>query len=118
MTDNKHDNDIAGFSHRDIYTVPDGFFEAEKQRLSALARGPWQAHRRRNHRFLWGTTATVTAAAAAIACLVVIRPSDTPQPETQTPEGIQTLAQASSDSRMYLDMPQEMIDNDLFMNTY
>lgn len=118
MTDNKHDNNIAGFSHRDIYTVPDGFFEAEKQRLSVLARGPWQAHRRRNHRLLWGTTATVTAAAAAIACLVVIRPSDTPQPETQTPEGIQTLAQASSDSRMYLDMPQEMIDNDLFMNTY
>lgn len=25
MTDNKHDNDIAGFSRRDIYTVPDGF---------------------------------------------------------------------------------------------
>lgn len=118
MTDNKHDNDIAGFSHRDIYTVPDGFFEAEKQRLSALARGPWQAHRRRNRRLLWGTTATVTAAAAAIACLVVIRPSDTPQPETPTSESAQSLAQASSDSRMYLDMPQEMIDNDLFMNTY
>lgn len=118
MTDNRHNNGTADLTHRDIYTVPNGFFEAEKQRLSALARGPWQAHRRRNRRLLWGTTATVTAAAAAIACLVVIRPSDTPQPETQTPEGIQTLAQASSDSRMYLDMPQEMIDNDLFMNTY
>lgn len=116
MTDNKHDNDIAGFSHRDIYTVPDGFFEAEKQRLSALARGPWQARRRRNRRLIWGTTAT--AAAAAIACLVVIRPSATPQPETPTSESAQSLAQASSDSRMYLDMPQEMIDNDLFMNTY
>ena len=66
MTDNKHDNDIAGFSRRDIYTVPDGFFEAEKQRLSALARGPWQSsplghnghrHRSRSHRMPRGDTA-------------------------------------------------------------
>ncbi len=117
MTDNRHDNDTAGFTRRDIYTVPDGFFEAEKQRLSALARGPWQAHRRRNRRLFWGTT-TVTAAAAAIACLVVIHPSDTPQHATPSPNSAQTLAKAPSDSRMYLDMPQEMIDNDLFMNTY
>ncbi len=116
MTDNRHNNGTADLTHRDIYTVPDGFFEAEKQRLSALARGPWQARRRRNRRLIWGTTAT--AAAAAIACLVVIRPSATPQPETPTSESAQSLAQASSDSRMYLDMPQEMIDNDLFMNTY
>lgn len=116
MTDNRHNNGTADLTHRDIYTVPNGFFEAEKQRLSALARGPWQARRRRNRRLIWGTTAT--AAAAAIACLVVIRPSATPQPETQTSESAQSLAQASSDSRMYLDMPQEMIDNDLFMNTY
>lgn len=116
MTDNRHNNGTADFTHRDIYTVPNGFFEAEKQRLSALARGPWQARRRRNRRLIWGTTAT--AAAAAIACLVVIRPSATPQPETPTSESAQSLAQASSDSRMYLDMPQEMIDNDLFMNTY
>ncbi len=117
MTDNRHDNDTAGLTHRDIYTVPDGFFEAEKQRLSALAHGPWQARRRRNRRLLWGT-ASVTAAAAAIACLVVIRPSATPQPGTPTSQSTQALAQATSDSRMYLDMPQEMIDNDLFMNTY
>ena len=116
MTDNRHKNGTAYLPHRDIYTVPNGFFEAEKQRLSALARGPWQARRRRNRRLIWGTTAT--AAAAAIACLVVIRPSATPQPETPTSESAQSLAQASSDSRMYLDMPQEMIDNDLFMNTY
>ena len=116
MTDNRHNNGTADLTHRDIYTVPDGFFEAEKQRLSALARGPWQARRRRNRRLIWGTTAT--AAAAAIACLVVIRPSATPQPETPTSESAQSLAQASSNSRMYLDMPQEMIDNDLFMNTY
>mgnify|MGYP006954657650 CR=1 FL=1 len=116
MTDNRHNNGTADLTHRDIYTVPNGFFEAEKQRLSALARGPWQARRRRNRRLIWGTTAT--AAAAAIACLVVIRPSATPQPETPTSESAQSLAQASSDSRMYLDMPQEMIDNDLFMNTY
>lgn len=116
MTDNRHNNGTADLTHRDIYTVPDGFFEAEKQRLSALARGPWQARRRRNRRLIWGTTAT--AAAAAIACLAVIRPSATPQPETPTSESAQSLAQASSDSRMYLDMPQEMIDNDLFMNTY
>lgn len=116
MTYNRHNNGTADLTHRDIYTVPDGFFEAEKQRLSALARGPWQARRRRNRRLIWGTTAT--AAAAAIACLVVIRPSATPQPETPTSESAQSLAQASSDSRMYLDMPQEMIDNDLFMNTY
>lgn len=117
MTDNRHDNDTAGFTRRDIYTVPDGFFEAEKKRLSALAHGPWQAHRRRNRRLFW-STATVTAAAATIACLVVIRPSDTQQPVAQAPDHTQTLAQASSDSRMYLDRPQEMIDNDLFMNTY
>lgn len=116
MTDNRHNNGTADLTHHDIYTVPNGFFEAEKQRLSALARGPWQARRRRNRRLIWGTTAT--AAAAAIACLVVIRPSATPQPETPTSESAQSLAQASSDSRMYLDMPQEMIDNDLFMNTY
>lgn len=116
MTDNRHNNGTADLTHRDIYTVPNGFFEAEKQRLSALARGLWQARRRRNRRLIWGTTAT--AAAAAIACLVVIRPSATPQPETPTSESAQSLAQASSDSRMYLDMPQEMIDNDLFMNTY
>ena len=116
MTDNRHNNGTADLTHRDIYTVPNGFFEAEKQRLSALARGPWQARRRRNRRLIWGATAT--AAAAAIACLVVIRPSATPQPETPTSESAQSLAQASSDSRMYLDMPQEMIDNDLFMNTY
>ena len=116
MTDNRYNNGTADLTHRDIYTVPNGFFEAEKQRLSALARGPWQARRRRNRRLIWGTTAT--AAAAPIACLVVMRPSATPQPETPTSESAQSLAQASSDSRMYLDMPQEMIDNDLFMNTY
>lgn len=116
MADNRHNN-TADFTRRDIYTVPDGFFDAEKQRLSALARGPWQARRRRNRRLFWGT-ATVTAAAAAIACLVVIRPSDTTPNGTPTTQSAQALAQASSDSRMYLDMPQEMIDNDLFMNTY
>ena len=42
MTDIRHNNDTADFTRRDIYTTPDGFFEAEKQRLSALARGPWQ----------------------------------------------------------------------------
>ena len=77
MTDNRHNNGTADLTHRDIYTVPNGFFEAEKQRLSALARGPWQARRRRNRRLIWGTTAT--AAAAAIACLVVPRPHRNPR---------------------------------------
>ncbi len=117
MTDIRHNNDTADFTRRDIYTTPDGFFEAEKQRLSALARGPWQARRRRSHRLFWGT-ATITAAAAAIACLVVIRPAQTPQPPTIAQANTTSTAQAPTDSRLYLDMPQEMIDNDLFMNTY
>ena len=117
MTDIRHNNDTAGFTRRDIYTVPDGFFEAEKQRLSALARGPWQAHRRRNRRLFWGT-ATITAAAAAIACLVVIRPAQTTQPATIAQAKTQPTAKATTDSRLYLDMPPEMIDKDLFMNKY
>ena len=117
MTDIRPNNDTADFTRRDIYTTPDGFFEAEKQRLSALARGPWQARRRRSHRLFWGT-ATITAAAAAIACLVVIRPAQTPQPPTIAQANTTSTAQALTDSRLYLDMPQEMIDNDLFMNTY
>lgn len=117
MTDIRHNNDTADFTRRDIYTTPDGFFEAEKQRLSALARGPWQVRRRRNRRLFWGT-ATVTAAAAAIACLVVIRPAQTPQPPTIAQANTTSTAQSPTDSRLYLDMPQEMIDNDLFMNTY
>lgn len=117
MTTDRHNKDAAGFTRHDIYTVPDGFFDAEKQRLSALAHGPWQAHKRRNRSIIWGSV-TATAAAAAIACLVVIRPSNTPQHPTSAPANTASLAQASADSRMYLDMPQEMIDNDLFMNTY
>lgn len=118
----KHDNTQQPDSRRDIYNVPDGFFDAERKRLSQLARGPWQIQRRiRRRNILWTTSLT---AAAAIACLIVIRGNS---PETiqngndALAPATQNIAQAtgnSSDTHTYLDMPQEMIDNDLFMNTY
>lgn len=118
----KHDNTQQPDSRRDIYNVPDGFFDAEKKRLSQLARGPWQIQRRiRRRNILWTTSLT---AAAAIACLIVIRgnSSETIQNGNDAlAPATQNIAQASgnsTDSHIYLDMPQEMIDNDLFMNTY
>ena len=107
----------TGITRHDIYTVPEGFFDAEKQRLAALARGPWRIRRQRRHRLIWGGAATM-AAAAAIACLIVVRPAETMR--TPAPQPAAAIAQASSagENAMYLDMPQEMIDNDLFMNTY
>ena len=107
----------TGITRHDIYTIPEGFFDAEKQRLAALAHGPWRIRQQRRHRLIWGGTATI-AAAAAIACLLVVRPAETMR--TPAPQPAPAIAQAATpgENAMYLDMPQEMIDNDLFMNTY